>query len=262
MYFSLITPDMILKWSMIFIRCGSILFFLPIFGDEQVPARIRIFLSIGCAFLLYPVVPSSKILSSVTSLELMTMSLVLLKEIFVGFTIGFVARMLVDLVIMSSSMVGYQMGFGMANVLLPGSTDQTTAFTVLNKFLFLLIFLSLNLHHILLAALAESFNVVPIDVIAPNSGLGIELIHTTSDLFLICMQLAAPVLIGLLFTMAALGLMARVVPQLNVFTLSFPFSFFIGLMIYISTMALMPTWIENYGLEYLDKIRTMLSLLA
>lgn len=65
-------------------------------------------------------------------------------------------------------------------------------------------------------------------------------------MFSIALQLATPILVALLFTMAALGILARTVPQLNVFIVSFPISFAVGLTIYIATLPLYPNWFRNH----------------
>ena len=128
---------------------------------------------------------------------------------------------------MAASFVGYQMGFGTANIMMPGSDTQMNAFTSFHRIFILLVFLSLNLHYIYLHAITKSFQIVPAGMGLPTGEFIQIILQSTSEIFKVSLQLAAPMLVALLFSMAALGLVARTVPQMNVFTLSFPLSFFV-----------------------------------
>lgn len=242
----------ILCFILLWIRVGGLLFFLPFFGESQIPVRIRVFLALTFSFLTFPVVNVQGFGGSMVSLDTLGLAAAVLKELFFGFTIGYIAKLMLDGVVMGASLVGYQMGFGMASLFLPDSNDQLNAFTILNRIVFLLIFLSLNLHHVLIEAIHLSLKTVRLGVGLPKMQLGEELIGVTGDLFSLAIKLASPVLIALLFTMAALGLIARVVPQLNVFVISFPLSFFVGLLVYAATVAFMPVWIVDHVDVYRD----------
>jgi flagellar biosynthetic protein FliR len=118
----------------------------------------------------------------------------------------------------------------------------------------MLIFLTLGLHHVWISALADSFRLIPGGTALPQAGLGVLLIEVTAGVFVTAMQLAAPLLVALLFAMAALGLVARTVPQMNVFAMSFPVSFFLGLVIYAATIPFFPSWMQDHfegGQEHL-----------
>jgi flagellar biosynthesis protein FliR len=240
-----ISQDYIMHALLIFVRVGAIIFFLPIFGDGPVPVQIRIGISICIAVIFLPLIP----VTEMGNLALVPLTFVLIKESLVGLVIGFIARLVFDSIIMAASIVGYQMGFGMANLLMPDAAMQMSSFTALHRILVILLFFSLNLHHIFFDAIAKSYKVVPVGgVNFQQDAITSSMVELSANIFTISLQLAAPVLVGLLFTMAALGLIARTVPQMNVFTLSFPISFFVGLAIYAASLSFYPEWlIENFG---------------
>ena len=150
------------------------------------------------------------------------------------------------------------MGFGMANTFIPDADQQLNSFTAFHRLVVMLIFLALNMHHILMAAMKKSFAWIPAGTMIPRGEVGQLLISATGNIFEISMQLAAPVLISLLFTMAALGLVARAVPQMNVFTLSFPISFFVGLLVYVASIPFFPEWMQStYVEEYENLFATL-----
>jgi flagellar biosynthesis protein FliR len=242
-----IPPEMILKGTLIFVRIGGILFFLPIFGDSPTPARVRVLLAAGLTFAFYNIVPPLTNIEQFN--EVTTIVWALFKELLIGFTLGFITKIAFDGVLMAASLVGFQMGFGTANLFIPDAGQQLNSFTAFHRILMILIFLGMDLHHTFLQAISESFTVLHLGGILPQAGLGELAISLTASIFVVAIQLAAPVLVALLFTMAALGLAARTVPQLNVFTLSFPASFFIGLLVYMASLPYFPEWLQQHFTE-------------
>ena len=234
--------EYIMTLCAIFIRTLSILFPLPLFGDESVPLHIKISLAIALSFGFAPFI-SSLWLNQVpmSTLPIVTM---VVQEVILGALIGFLSRFIFDAVMMGANLVGYQMGFGTANLMLPGTTEQINSFTALHRILAILIFLSLNLHLVMIEGILDSFYHIPPGKAVLHGELGQVVIRTSATIFSSALQLSSPVLISLLFTMAALGLLAKTVPQLNVFTLSFPLSFMIGLFVWIASLNIFPNWLE------------------
>ncbi len=247
-----------LAGAVIFLRISGILFTLPIIGDEPTPVRVRILLAVALAFVIYPVIMPQWFGEGMPD-SLMGLLLLIVKELLVGLVIGFVSRLFFDGIIMAASIVGYQMGFGTANLLVPDANIQMNSFTALHRIVLMLVFLSLNLHHNYIEAIITSFRYIPCGLASSKGELGTLLIDVTTSVFSVSVQLSSPVLVALMFTMAALGLVARTVPQINIFTMSFPTSFFIGLLIYVASLPYFPQMIrlkfgENYS-QILQSLR-------
>jgi flagellar biosynthetic protein FliR len=239
-----ITVESILTAALVFIRIGAILFALPFIGDEPTPVRVRILLAVAMTFAMQGLVPSNWLLEFPQ--DPLLYILLVFKEVCIGLFIGFVARIAFDAIIMAASLVGYQMGFGAADLMMPDADVQMTAFTAFHRVIMVMIFLSLNLHHIYLDAIVRTFAMIPAGGIAPQMEMGRFLIDLTSGIFRVAMQLSAPVLVALMFTNTALGLIARTVPQLNVFTMSFPVGFFVGLAVYMACLPFFPGWVTQH----------------
>jgi flagellar biosynthetic protein FliR len=170
----------------------------------------------------------------------------MVKEMLIGITLGYVSKLAFDGIVMAAGMVGIQMGFNTASVFLPDGQETTNGFSALHRLLIVLIFLALNLHHIYIKSIWDSFRVIPVGMALPTGSLQILLLSITSGIFLTAIQLSAPILVGLLFSTAALGLINRAVPQANVFVLSFPTNFFIGLFLYMALLPMLPGWIQSH----------------
>ena len=238
--------ETILFYLLIFVRISGIVFFLPIFGDSPTPIRVRILLFFALCLAVAGMIPFdlSGINSSYTSV--LSYSFIIFKELLIGAFIGYIAKMAFAGLTMSASIVGYPMGFGVSSILAPDASQSMDAFTTMNRIIMIMIFLGLGLHEMFIQAIVSSFELIPISKGIFNTEVSSVIISVSAGIFVVAMQLAAPILIALLFTMAALGLMARTVPQMNVFTLSFPVSFFVGMFIYIATLPFYPGWIETY----------------
>jgi flagellar biosynthetic protein FliR len=109
-----------------------------------------------------------------------------------------------------------------------------------------MIFLGLNLHFVFINAISQAFELIPLAASIADEGIATIFINTSAGMFTVAIQLAAPIMVALLFTMAALGLVARSVPQMNVFTLSFPVNFFVGLMVYLACFPFFPSWVSHH----------------
>ncbi|RYZ54206.1 MAG: type III secretion protein [Proteobacteria bacterium] len=239
-----LSVESILTGALIFIRISAILYALPFFGDEPIPAQIRILVGVALAFGFQSRIPAGWV--GTFPSDMIPFTILIVKEVSIGLFVGFVGRLAFDGILMAASLCGYQMGFGTSDLIVPGLNTQVSAFTAMHRGVMMLIFLTLNLHHIYLDAILKTFELIPAGAALPSKSLMPFLINATAGIFQVAMQLAAPVLVALIFANSALGLAARTVPQLNVFTMSFPIGFFVGMTIYIACIPFFPQWTEQH----------------
>ncbi|MFK7824199.1 MAG: flagellar biosynthetic protein FliR [Oligoflexales bacterium] len=236
--------DTFIRASLVFLRITGLFFGLPFFGDLVIPVQVRILCAGALALGIYPLVPISW--GHNFDLSVLGISGMMLRELLIGLSVGYLGKLIFEGIVMAASLVGYQMGFGTANLLMPGSDVQINAFTALHRIIVLLFFLSLSLHYIFINGIIQSFEIIPAGSSIITPALGATMLKSSAQIFSTALQLSAPILVALLFTMSALGLMARTVPQMNVFTLSFPISFFVGLAIYAAMSPFLPEWLNVY----------------
>jgi flagellar biosynthetic protein FliR len=239
-------PNTLLIGALAFMRVGGIMFALPMIGDAPTPVRARVFLALATTIGLYSTIPAGW--SPVMNVGVLEFGGYVLRELSIGLVVGFLARVAFDGLLMAASIVAFQMGFGTASLFVPDFGGQIDGFTAFHRLIVLLIFLSLGMHQIFFDAIATSFKLIPGGGAVMNESVGVILLSATAGILSVAVQLAAPILVALLFTMAALGLVARAVPQMNVFTMSFPISFFIGLVVYIATFPFFPEWMREHFL--------------
>jgi flagellar biosynthetic protein FliR len=211
---------------LLLMRTAGILMTAPIFSHKSIPRRITVAMSLGLAVVLMPLMANVALPQTESLIELIFLCL---KEVFVGVIIGLVFTMIFLGIRLAGSIVGYQIGFAMVNVVDPNSPNPVS---ILGEFWFLLatlIFLAINGHHIVLSGLVDSFKIIPLGMATPSGAVGEWFMKYSSFVFVLAIKFAAPVIITVFLTEVSMGVLARTMPQMNIFIVGFPLKIFIGL---------------------------------
>ncbi|WP_353947716.1 flagellar biosynthetic protein FliR [Sporolactobacillus sp. Y61] len=214
---------------LIFVRISSFLVTMPIFSYRTIPARVKI----GLAAVLSVLVDMTLFENQSVPLD-GEFILLIVKEVLVGVSMGFIAGILTYAVQLAGSFIDLQMGFAIANIISPENGTATPLTGQLLYVFQLLFFLGINAHHMLLNGLMYSFKLVPV------SEMNIHLIEgstaefvtrVTARMFVLAFQLSMPI-VGCLFLVdVAIGLIARTVQQVNVFVVGLPLKIIVGFLI-------------------------------
>src|SRR5262245_7555418 len=207
-------------------RLGGLVAVAPVLGHALVPVRIRAGLAAVLAATLTPLVAPAPAPASLPAL----IGLVAVEGA-IGVVIGLVAQLILAGVQLGGQLAGIQMGFGIVNLIDPQTHAQVSVIAEWEHLLAILVFLVLDVHHLLLRALLGSFQVAPPGAVVMTGASLRGAVAMASDLFVVGVRVAAPVLIALLLTNGALGVLARTVPQLNVFVVGFPLNVGVGLVV-------------------------------
>jgi len=222
------------QFIFVFVRVGAILISLPFFGSGNVPARLKTGLAFLVSLIAYPLIKFDGIIFPT---GLFPLSIALASEVFIGLIIGYASRLVFAGVQMAGHLVGFQMGFGIVYVIDPSTSSQVSVTSQFENILAMLIFLSINAHHWFLKGIVESFSLVPLLGFHFTGAVANIMIDIFKNVFIIGIKLGAPVIAALFFTTIALGLVARTVPQINVFIIGFPLQIGIGLLMMGLTMS-------------------------
>ena len=230
-----ITPTEIEQYLLVFVRVATIIAVFPIFGQSQVPVHARIGLSLFLCLIIAPLVvdPSKPAVERVLPLALNAAG-----EASVGLIIGFVARFIFWGVQQAGQLVSFQMGFGLARII---DAQAEQEIPILSRFYFviaMLIFLAVRGHHFLLEGLSESFRFISIGEARFGKAVVEEVMTMGGEVFRVGLKISAPVLVSLFLTDAALGLVARTVPQMNIFIVGLPVKIGVGFIMMGLTLVL------------------------
>ncbi|MFT8871351.1 MAG: flagellar biosynthetic protein FliR [Sporolactobacillus sp.] len=223
---------------LILVRIASFLVTAPIFSYRSIPAQVKIGLAVALSVLI------DLTLFKATAVPLNAdFILLVLKETLVGLSLGFVAAILMYAVHFAGSVIDLQMGFAIANTISPENNMSTPLSGQLFYMLELLFFFGVNAHYMLLSAAMDSFRIVPLTSMTVDlaSGSVAELMTKLSaDMLLIAMQMAIPIVGSLFLVDVAVGIVARTVPQINVFVVGMPLKIFIG---FVLMLVVFPAYI-------------------
>ena len=202
-------------------RIMPVLVLSPFLGGEVVPTEIKMGVGVTLSAVLMPAVSAR--MGAIPTSALPYIGL-LLKEIFIGVTLATIVNMVFEAARVAGTIADTMSGSNNAQLFVPQLGTQVSLFTNLKVQLAIVLFLTLNGHHLVIEALAESLNVVPLDRF-PRFSLGqwpfYELImRSFADLLKIALALSAPTLLASFLTDMALGAINRVAPQVQVFFIS------------------------------------------
>jgi flagellar biosynthetic protein FliR len=217
-----------------FLRTLALFAAAPGFGSSAIPGRVKVALAFVIALLLAATVHPSVPLNLSPAAAILVF-----EQIAVGLAIGFAMQLALAAAAFAGDLVGVQMGFGFAGLLDIQTRFEVPVIADFFGLLGLLLFLALDGHLLLLGVLAKSFEVVPI---AASPGIAAEgwrvLVGAAATLCQMGVWLALPVVAVLLATQAAMALLSRVAPQINLMSVGFSVFMWVGIAVTIAVMPL------------------------
>jgi len=234
---------------MIMLRSSGLFLLAPILGHKSIPLLVRVGMIVLFAIILVTAMGNVALPEINSLFQLVGIAF---KELLVGLIIGFVFMLILLAAQAAGSVVGYQIGLYLANVLDPNTHSQVS---VIGQFWFLvamLIFLTINGHHMIISAYSDSFELIPPGYVAMNGAVGEMMIKYTAYLFVIALKIASPVMITLFLTDVALGVVAKMMPTMNVFFVGFPIKIGVGLMVLAMSLPIVAYVLEK-AIHHLDK---------
>ncbi|MBU5594973.1 flagellar type III secretion system protein FliR [Amphibacillus sp. MSJ-3] len=242
---------------LIFIRLLAFVATVPIFSYRNIPNPFKIGFALFMSWIIV-------ITMDLPVLEIDLMFIVLiLKEVLVGLIIGLVATLILTAVQIAGGFIDFQMGFAIANVMDPQTGAQGP---IIGQYFYtfaLMFLLAIDGHHLLINGAFYSFELIKLDqfIDFSNPNYIIAVVTMFNQIFLIAFQMAIPIVGSLFLVDVALGIIARTVPQLNVFVVGIPlkitvsfFSISIFIVFYISLVRRL----FGYTLDVMDTFMRIL----
>ncbi len=223
---------------LILTRVSCFVYIAPFFSMTNTPARVRIGLSVAISVLLYEAITPSQ---AVICESLMEYAVVVMKEAVTGLLIGFSANICTSIVSFAGTIADMETGMSMATLMDPTTKESTSITGVLYQYVFMMLFLVTGMHRYLLGALADTFVLIPINgaVIHTDRLLG-KIITFMSDYILIGFRIVLPIFCIILLLNAILGVMAKVSPQMNMFSVGIQLKVLTGLTSLFLTVGMLP----------------------
>jgi flagellar biosynthetic protein FliR len=258
----------ILAWSvhqfqlflLIVMRVAFILFMMPLLGTRNIPVLVKAGLTLTLSLILLPVV---EIRPAVFPSEPLHFLFLMVFEGLIGFILGLSIKVVFASIQLAGEFAGFQMGLSMAQIVDPSSGVDATLIAQLYYFLALLVFLSINGHHWFFRAVVQSFRLLPSGGLDLHEGLYRYFLSLSGNMFLIGIKIAAPVTAILILTQVAMGIVAKMVPQINILITSFPVTIGLGMIfVGLSLELLVPYLRSLFDESGKGMIQTLLPLMA
>lgn len=217
--------EQLVTFLLVFTRLAAFIAACPVFAMREIPPTVKA----GLAFVLSLALLPAAGAAAPPLDSFLGFALALAKEAAVGLGLGIFTGLVFNGVRLAGQYIGFQIGFAIAEMMSPGTEGERAIVSRLMWFFALVFFVSIDGHHLLIAGLAQSFELVPLGAAVAQMKTTLFMAKAYGGLYVIALTIAAPVMAVLLVTDVALGLMVRMVPQINVFMLGFPFKIFAGL---------------------------------
>ncbi|MBE9580209.1 MAG: flagellar biosynthetic protein FliR [Proteobacteria bacterium] len=253
-----LSPDQFKSFVLILIRISIVLFMLPIFGGRMQPNAVKAGLALLISIVLFPVVRPDPTLFPEGLLAVVRL---ILSELVFGLVVGLILRLFFAGVQLGGQLIGFQMGFAIANILDPESGAQGSILAMLGYWVAILFFLLLDGHHILLKTLVESFSIVEVGSLGLHDGLFGRMLEVSADMFAMSIKVGAPAITALLLTSASFGIIARVVPQMNILIVAFPLKIVVGLFFFGLSLEVLLCFMKRYLVEFEGVLRIVMNLM-
>ena len=251
-----LTDTQISTWVATFMlplfRITAVLMTMPIFGTTLVPRRVRLYFAVAITVVLVPGLPP---MPEVRALDLSAL-LLIGEQVIIGALLGFSLQLFFQAFVVAGQIISIQMGMGFASMVDP--TNGVSA-AVIGQFLTMLVtllFLAMNGHLVVFEVLTESFTTLPV-----GSGMLVnhfwELAGKLGWVLGAAMLLVLPAITALLMVNIAFGIMTRAAPQLNIFSIGFPLTLVLGLVIFWVTLGDILNQYQPLAVEALQLLRSL-----
>ncbi len=236
-------PQMAFAFMLIFARIGAITMLLPGIGDRTVPPRLRLVFALALTFVLYPLVHTA-FPALPTTLNAMIAALT--GEMLIGLAIGFAVRIIVTAILFAGTVIAFQTGLAFAQSVDPTQGVQSTLFGAFFSVLTVALLFATDMHHLLLSAMQDSYVLFRPAGGLPAGDFAEVALKTLSDGFRVALQISAPFLVfGLIFYLGV-GILTRLIPQVQVFFLAMPANIMLGLILFMLLLSTMMVWYLDY----------------
>ena len=226
------------------VRLGGLMTFAPFFGSEALPARVKAAVVLALTALLYGICPVPELAWSVTSMLRLAFS-----EAVVGLLLGLSVQLVLEGAQIAGQLAGAQLGFSLAAIIDPQTNIETPVLSTFYQTVALLIFLQLNVHHWMLRSMVKSFDYFPVGSGLANLASARALLRAAAGMWLLGVQIAAPVLLATLLIDVTVGFLSKASPQLPALFVGISAKSLAGYALLAASLGLWPALLEHRFLQ-------------
>ncbi len=238
-----ILPETALLYVLVFSRVGAAMMVLPALGEMSINARVRLMMALAVSAVLAPVVSSAY---PVMPLGLSSITVNLITEIGTGLFIGLTARMFMSALQVAGTIIAFQSGLAFAMNVDPTQGIQGAMVASYLAVLGTAMVFVTDLHHLMLMGLRDSYTLFPPNAGIPAADFLAVAIDTMAGAFALGVQLAAPFVVASLIFYLGIGILTKLIPQVQIFFVAMPANILIGFVLQLMLLSAIMMWfLEN-----------------
>lgn len=234
---------------LILMRMASFVFAAPFFNTSGTPQRTKVGFSVFLSVLVY----SMHMDMTVSYSGVIGYAALVVQEVVVGLLLGAVTSFCVQIIMFSGKIIDMDIGISMAQIYDPTTHMQVGIMGNFYYYLLMLLLIVSGLHRYLVAAIVETYHVIPVGGVKFSTTIYTDIIGFIRDYFVIGFRIALPVFAVMLLVNCILAILAKVAPQMNMFVIGIQLKLFIGILVIYFTVAMLPA-VSNYILEEIEAI--------
>lgn len=243
--------------SMASCRMAGVIFFNPILGRKSIPNIVKIGLTLSLA------IYAASLMGGISLMDYSAIDLIfsMIKEFAAGYVMGFIVQLFLSIFHVGGHIIDLQLGLSMATMYDPTNNSQVSIHGSLLTLMYTLLFFITNSHMNLMAIAIKSFQVVPMGLTAISSKIGMHAAMLFGYVLVYAVQLALPVIIVEMITEVAVGILMRVVPNINVFVVNLQLKIGIGVIVIFTLIPVIVRYLERLNLVMLERLEEILLFL-
>ena len=228
----------VLVYLLTFARAGAMIMLLPVIGDAGVPVRVRLAFALAVSAALVSVTAQYYPVNAPPPMELAAL---IARESTAGVLVGTMARLIMSALEIAGNLIAVQTGLAFATTFDPGQGVQSAIVSTFLSLIGALLVFETGLHHLAIGAIAGSYTLLPPDQVLPTADMAEMALRLVTGSFALGLQLSAPFMVFGLLIYVTLGVLSRLMPQLQIFFLAMPINILVGFVLLMLFLGVMMT---------------------
>lgn len=227
-----LSPTNVVGFLLLFMRFAGLFIMVPVFSHMSIPATVKAAVAFVFSVLFFAVMPPLEMQINVTNIILG-----IIAEFLLGFTVGLMLQLVMNIMTFAGVQISFIMGFSMASVVDPQSGINMPIISNVLALLSLMIFLALNGHHAVLLFVNDSLQEVPLGGFMLSEGVFNYMVKATTNMFMVGLMVAFPIIALSLLADVIFGMLMKTMPQFNLLVIGFPIKIMVAFVVIIATLA-------------------------
>ena len=248
------TVEQLEFYLLIIVRISAFVATAPFLSNTHVPRKVKA----GMAVFLSIMTANAITYEPLEYIGVIGFAGIVIKEAVVGLSLGYIASVCSYIVNFSGQMIDMEIGFSMANMMDPSTHIQSTVTGNFYSYLVMFMMFATNMHYYIIEAILDSFKLVPVGQVVLHEQMYLVAMKFIADYFVIGFRIILPIFAAILLINVVLGVLVRIAPQMNMFVVGMQIKIFVGLIILLLVIEMLPTVTDFIFGEMKEMLRLMI----